>query len=129
MNPKISKNMIRLRGSTIAVACLSVISTQLGAEVTPGYDLYIDARQDTDGDLQAEDLTSGNPSGLELRIDDAPLVSRVATSTGTKLTEAYDLPGGAINNEGGLLLVQTGTSNQRSFQEAANLKWSRFCSQ
>lgn len=120
MNPKISNNTIRLRGSTIAVACLSVISAQLGAEVTPGYDLYIDARQDTDGDLQAEDLTSGNPSGLELRIDDAPLVSRVATSTGTKLTEAYDLPGGAINNEGGLLLVQTGTSNQRSFQEAAN---------
>lgn len=119
MNPKLSKHMARLKGLAIAVAGFSLLATQAGAEVTPGYDLYIDARQDTDGDLQAEDLTVGNPSGLELLLDDDPLVSRVATTTSTQLTEAYDLPGGSINNEAGLLLVQTGTSDQRSFQEAA----------
>lgn len=120
MKPKFSQNMTRLRGSTIAVACLSAISSPIGAEVTLGYNFYVDARQGADGDLRAQDLTLGNPSGLELLLDDAPLVSRVATSSNTLLTHAYDLPGGAINNEGGLLLVQTGTSNQRSFQEAAS---------
>ena len=109
-----------LRGACVAVAGLALAASPAHADVTPGFDFYVDARQDTDGDLEGEDLVAGNPSGLALRLDDSPAVTRVTTTTTTQLSEAYDLPGGSTGNEAGLLLVLSGTTTQRSFQEAAS---------
>ena len=65
------------------------------AEVTPGFDFFVDAGQDTDGDQYWEDLTAGNPTGSDLLLDDAPAIARVSVSgSSTQFTHAYEFPGG-----------------------------------
>ncbi len=110
---------------------LSVAALVLGAalagraEVTAGFDFFVDAGQDTDGDRYWEDLTAGNPTGFDLLLDDSPLVNRVAVSgSSTSFTHAYDFPGGSTANEAGALPVNRGTAGMRSFQEAGDGDWS-----
>ena len=109
-------------GTTTASLTITVSAAPSYVE---GYDFHVDASQDADGDSRWEDLTVGNPTGLELLLDSSPAVNRVvAASPGTLLTHAYDFPGGSVNNEAGALLVPTGGTAMRSFQEASDANWS-----
>lgn len=84
--------------------------------VTPGFDFFVEAGSDADGDSFWEDLTQGNPTGFDLFIRDG---SRVATTRTTQLSHAYDFPGGATGNNGGAGVHAAGSSTaQRSFQQA-----------
>ena len=112
--------MLRI-GSSLAALSLAILPA--GAQVTAGFDFYADARQDDGANDRWEDLTVGNPSGSEMLLDDSPAVTRVATTTTTKLTAAYDFPGGSINNEAGALFVATGTTTIRGIEQFSG-NWS-----
>ena len=102
--------LARLLRTGSALAALALATTQSSAQITPNFDFYADARQDDGANDRWEDLTAGNPSGAEMLLDDDPAVTRVTTSTSTKLTAAYEFQGGSINNEAGARFVSTGTT-------------------
>ncbi|MAS94337.1 MAG: hypothetical protein CMO55_14155 [Verrucomicrobiales bacterium] len=80
-------------------------------DLIDGFDFFVDAGQDTDSDLEWEDLVVGNPSGLNFTLDDSPAVTRVTGTSGLPgITGAYDFPGGSTGNEAG--------ANISSFQAA-----------
>ncbi len=106
-----------------ALICLVFCQAVCLGAVTPGFDFYVDAAQDTDGNAYWEDLVPGNPSGLGLLLDDSPAVSRVPAVTTTLLTHAYDFPGGSTGNEAGAMLVLADSTTAASFQDAAG-DWS-----
>lgn len=110
---------------TTALGAICLVGSALvcRADVTPGVDLEFNAARDADGDEYWEDTVTDNPSGLGLLLDSSPAVNRVAVNTSTALTDAYDFPGGSINNEAGALLVTADSSATASFQDAAG-DWS-----
>ncbi len=114
----LGSNTIQLRvtdsASKQATATATVI-LQL-AEVTSGFDFLADAGQDDGGNNRWEDVTG--LSGLELLLDDDPAVTHVPATTNTLLTHAYDFVGGSTGKEAGALLVEAGTTTERSFQNA-----------
>ena len=106
------------------VTCAALLcAIQARSAATPGYDFLADANQDVDADSVWEDLALGNPSGIELLLDDTPAVSRTSVSSSTRITHAYDFPGGSTGSEAGATFVFAGTANAASFQSAAG-DWS-----
>ncbi len=89
--------------------------------VTPGFGFNVDASlftQDPQSD-RWPDAVPNNPSGLDLRLDTANGVSWTSAAGGLPgITAAYDFPGGFTGNDGGALLSTTGTTQDRSFQNA-----------
>ena len=116
----LGNNTIQLRVTDSSAAtdtATTTISLQL-AEVTSGFDFLADASQDDGSNNRWEDVT-GN-SGLELLLDDDPAVTRVPATTNTLLTHAYEFPGGSTGKQAGALLVDVGTTTERSFTQAQN---------
>ncbi|HSP43348.1 MAG TPA: Ig-like domain-containing protein [Luteolibacter sp.] len=112
----LGSNTIQLRvtdSSTATATATATVILQL-AEVTPGFDFLADAGQDDGGNDRWEDVTG--LSGLELLLDDSPAVTHVPVTTNTLLTHAYDFVGGSTGKEAGALLVDVGTTTERSFQ-------------
>jgi len=123
MSSKVVKKCV-VALSAVAMFSGLVSLSALAVEVTPGFDFFVDASQDTDGDQYWEDLTVGNPTGFELRLDDSPAVTRVTVSS-TQFTHAYDFIGGSTGNEAGAWLVdigETDPTDMKSFYECA---WDR----
>jgi len=103
----------------------SITMTLLPPLYTAGADFEVNALLDTDGDDVWEDTVG--TAGVEFFLDTTNGVSRVATTTATRLPFAYDFPGGLSGDTapddaeagyGGGKLVNTGETGEcRSFNE------------
>ncbi len=114
---------LRVTDSSLLSSTVSITVNLVLAVPTPGFDFLCDASQDDGSNNRWEDLVAGNPSGLELLLDDSPAVSRVPISvSNTFFSYAYDFPESSVN-EGGALLVTTGTATAKSFDHATG-DWS-----
>lgn len=120
---KLGENTIALR-ITDSSGQTSTDTTTVNIEyssVVPGADFVLIADQDDDGDARWEDLVDGNPSGLELLLDDQPYstVTRVGVTSAKQITHAYDFPADEFGMPAGATLVATNQSDPKSFQNAA----------
>ena len=91
------------------------------AQLTTGYDFEVVAGDDTDGDAIWEDAVGTND--VYFLLDSSPAVTRSAVSSVTRLTHAYNFPGGSLLNEAGGELVSAGTTNSTSFEDGTPTDW------
>ena len=90
-------------------------------DATPGFGFFVDAAEADDASEHWHDLVPGNPTGFGLRLDKSEgneVTRHALTDSVTLLSHAFQFPGGKTGNTGGALLVQSGTTNTRSFQNA-----------
>jgi hypothetical protein len=114
---------LRVTDSSAKQATTSTTVTLVSAVPTPGFGLYLNAAVADDVSEYWNDLVSGNPTGLGLRVDKAgtQAVNRVAvTGSSTLLSHAFAFPGGFTGNNAGALLVNSNTTTTRSFN---NIGW------